>query len=54
MKRPAPKPDNFDELTRTWNNPAAFARELTRYYEQISTDKPADITEPLWTREIDA
>lgn len=44
----SPKPDNFDELTRTWNDPEAFARELSRYYEQLrDTTQPAiDITQP--------
>ncbi|MDJ1113792.1 hypothetical protein [Microbacterium dauci] len=44
----APKPENFDELTRTWNDPQAFARELGRYYEQLrADDSPTiDITEP--------
>ncbi len=45
---PAPMPDNFDELTRTWNDPAAFAREKARYYDQLrlSDELPIDITLP--------
>lgn len=47
-QRPAPKPANFDQLTRTWNDPEAFARELARYYDQLSEVAPpvGDITEP--------
>lgn len=53
MTFPAPKPENFDELTRTWNDPAAFARARKRYYEQIAATLPQyrDITEPLHTKE---
>ncbi len=47
-ERPAPKPANFDQLTRTWNDPQAFARELDRYYEQLRAQLAPiiDITEP--------
>lgn len=50
-KRPTPKPHNFDELTRTWNDPEAFARELAKYYEQLrgTSDRAIDITTPRRT-----
>ena len=55
MGIPAPKPDNYDDLVRTWNDPAAFARERNRYYEQLRRQRdplaPRDITEPLHHRE---
>lgn len=45
----APKPDNFDELTRTWDDPAAFAREKARYCQQLADEirsEHLDITSP--------
>lgn len=46
----APKPQNFDALARTWNDPEAHARELARYYEQLRSENvlevPVDRTEP--------
>lgn len=49
MRRAAPKPENFDELSRTWNNPVAHAQELNRYYQQLAAEsfQARDITEPL-------
>ncbi len=48
MKIPAPKPSNFDDLTRTWNNPQAFALERARYFEELRrrSELPVDITQP--------
>lgn len=58
MGTPAPKPENYDELVRTWNDPAAFARERNRYYAQLRAQRAAaaaeatrDITEPLRGRD---
>ncbi len=44
----SPKPKNFDALTRTWNDPEAFALELAKYYAQLAAAAapPIDITEP--------
>ena len=49
MGAPASKPDNFDELAATWDDPAAFAIERARYYAQLSAEQAGvvvDITEP--------
>jgi len=50
MKIYAPKPDNFDELSRTWNDPIAFAREREKYYASLRREV-RDITLPLHERE---
>ncbi len=51
----APKPSNFDELARTWNDPVAFAAERARYYEQLAAEQQppvlVDITEPRRPRD---
>ncbi|MGN7969321.1 hypothetical protein [Microbacterium sp. 22296] len=47
MNSPAPKPANFDALTRTWNDPAAFARERAAYYRSLSSTEVRDITVPI-------
>lgn len=51
----APKPANFDEMCRAWNDPAAYARELHRYYEQLAVNdpvtRPRDVTEPIRGRD---
>ncbi|MEW1708007.1 hypothetical protein AB0230_12315 [Microbacterium sp. NPDC089190] len=49
-KIPAPKPHNFDALSRTWNDPAAFARERAAYYASLRPEV-RDITSPLHERE---
>lgn len=48
MGRPAPKPANFDELTLTWDDPVAFARERAVYYAQLRATQAGvvDVTEP--------
>ncbi len=53
MGRPVARPDNFDELTRTWNDPVAFAAEKARYYQQLALEtRPViDITEPRWPQQ---
>lgn len=35
MGAPAPKPLNFRALSNAWDDPLAFARELSRYYSQL-------------------
>ena len=45
-KIPAPKPHNFDALSRAWNNPEAFARELAAYYASLRPEV-RDITLPI-------
>ena len=50
MKIPAPKPSNFDALTRTWNDPEQFAIERAAYYASLSP-RARDITVPLHERE---
>lgn len=47
MKTPAPKPANFDALTRTWNDPSAFAAEQAEYYASLSRSEVRDITVPI-------
>ncbi len=32
----APKPLNFRALSNAWDDPLAFARELSRYYSQLA------------------
>ena len=53
----APKPENFDALSRTWNDPNAYAAELAAYYEQLVAvglaPHPRDITEPMHPRVSD-
>lgn len=59
--RLAPKPDNFDQLSATWNDPESFARERAKYYAQLARERalgipahwgeaapqhPVDVTEP--------
>jgi hypothetical protein len=54
MGTPAPKPENFDQLAATWDDPAAFAIEQAKYYRQLSARRSAearDITEPIHGRE---
>lgn len=46
---PSPKPHNFDELTRAWNDPVAFARAKAVYYSQLAREgspELIDITVP--------
>ncbi|MGM1017331.1 MAG: hypothetical protein ACQEW8_07330 [Actinomycetota bacterium] len=31
----APKPPNFSALANAWDNPAAFATELAKYYQHL-------------------
>jgi hypothetical protein len=50
MKTPAPKPANFDALSRTWNNPALFARERAAYYASLTSTEVRDITVPIHER----
>lgn len=50
----APKPDNFDQLTATWNDPSAFAIERARYYAQLralDAGVAVDFTEPRHPRD---
>lgn len=35
MGSPAPKPRNFRAMTNAWNDPVAFAKEITLYYSQL-------------------
>ena len=49
-KIPAPKPANFDALSRTWNDPVAFARERAAYYASL-VPEVRDITVPVHERE---
>jgi hypothetical protein len=35
MGTSAPKPLNFRALSNAWDDPLAFARELSRYYSQL-------------------
>ena len=35
MGAAAPKPLNFRALSNAWDDPLAFARELSRYYKQL-------------------
>lgn len=35
MGAAAPKPLNFRALSNAWDDPIAFARELSRYYRQL-------------------
>ena len=50
MRIPAPKPANFDALTRTWNDPESFARECQAYYRSLSRTDVRDITVPIHER----
>lgn len=50
-KIPAPKPANFDALSRTWNDPVAFARERAAYYRSLIPNEGRDVTVPLHERE---
>lgn len=50
MKIPAPKPANFDELTRTWNDPVSSARARADYYRSLSSTEVRDITVPIHER----
>jgi len=47
----APKPLNFRALSNAWNDPIAFARELSRYYSQLEASghrqRPRDWTTSL-------
>lgn len=49
-KIPAPKPSNFDELTRTWNDPVAFAVARANYYSSLNSTAVRDITVPIHER----
>lgn len=31
----APKPDNFDAMSRAWNNPTQFRIEVAKYHAQV-------------------
>ncbi|MDE0545442.1 hypothetical protein [Microbacterium sp. C7(2022)] len=46
----APKPANFDAMSRAWNDPTAYAAELARYYAQLTdtghAPHPRDLTVP--------
>lgn len=35
MGAAAPKPLNFRALSKAWDDPVAFARELSQYYRQL-------------------
>ena len=35
MGASAPKPLNFRALSKAWDDPVAFARELSQYYRQL-------------------
>jgi hypothetical protein len=50
MGIPAPKPRNFDELTRTWNDPTAFAIACQEYYASLTPSEVRDITVPIHDR----
>lgn len=54
MGTPAPKPDNFEQLAATWDNPAAFALERAKYYAQLRAEgilpRDVDRTEPRHER----
>lgn len=48
MGRPAPMPDNFEALSRCWDNPHEFAQERAKYYAQVARDRMAG-TPAHWT-----
>lgn len=51
MGAAAPKPLNFRALSNAWDDPIAFARELSHYYHQLEASghrKPAR----AWTNEL--
>ena len=49
-KIPAPKPANFDALSRAWNDPEAFAGERLAYFQSLRPEV-RDITQPLHEHE---
>jgi hypothetical protein len=36
----APKPHNFDAMSRAWNNPRKFQEEVRNYYNQVNGQDP--------------
>ncbi|MCC4247490.1 hypothetical protein [Microbacterium testaceum] len=50
-KIPAPKPANFDALSRAWNDPHAFARERLAYFDSLRPEV-RDITLPIHEHEL--
>lgn len=45
-KIPAPKPHNFDALSRAWNDPIEWAKQRNAYYESLRPEV-RDITLPI-------
>ncbi|WP_144881128.1 hypothetical protein [Microbacterium paraoxydans] len=51
MGAAAPKPLNFRALSNAWDDPVAFARELSRYYSQLEASGHRQPTRD-WTNEL--